>query len=250
MIANVGNAWPVQRTDATRIAGDLLTRIDSRTSAVSPPAGREQEEGPRREDQAERKAGNERQVGDELAMQLQQSRLARADAEAGLPGTQTVSGLDTNNDYLDRAAQQLASADGSDIEAGAGAGAAAQPLLPNSADGGVRADDSEFAVGIDRIDAGTARTDNAEQPAAGSAIALAAAGSGREAADLNRDGAIGPQESSVHQASQTEPVQAEAQAQQQQAAERIATRLAQTYGRFDPEIANATLRVNPFHIAA
>lgn len=248
MIGNVGNAWPVQRTDATRIAGDLLTRIDSRTSAVNPSAGREQEEGPRREDQAERKAGNERQVGDELAMQLQQSRLARADAEAGLPGAQTVSSLGTNNDYLDRAAQQLASADGSDIEAGAGA--AAQPLLPNSADGGVRADDSEFEVGIDRIDAGTARTDDAEQPAAGSAIALAAAGSGREAADLNRDGAIGPQESSVHQASQTEPVQAEAQAQQQQAAERIATRLAQTYGRFDPEIANATLRVNPFHIAA
>ncbi|GGB99435.1 hypothetical protein GCM10007205_05950 [Oxalicibacterium flavum] len=248
MIANIGNAWPVQRTDATRIAGDLLTRVDSRTSAVNPPAGREQEEGPRREDQAERKAGNERQVGDELAMQLQQSRLARADAEAGLPGTQTVSSLDTNNDYLDRAAQQLASDEGNNIEAGAGA--AAQPLLPNSADGGVRADDSEFEVGIDRIDAGTARTDDAGQPAAGSAIALAAAGSGREAADLNRDGAIGPQESSVHQASQTEPVQAEAQAQQQQAAERIATRLAQTYGRFDPEIANATLRVNPFHIAA
>lgn len=247
MIANVGNAWPVQRTDATLIAGDLLTRIDSRTSAVNPPAGREQEEGPRREDQAERKAGNERQVGDELAMQLQQSRLARADAEAGLPGTQTVSSLDTNNDYLDRAAQQLASADGSDIEAGAGA--AAQPLLPDSADGAVRADDSEFEVGIDRIDAGAARMDDAEQPAAGNAIALALAGR-REAADLNRDGAIGPQESSVHQASQTEPVQAEAQAQQQQAAERIATRLAQTYGRFDPEIANATLRVNPFHIAA
>ncbi|GEM_PF-5004746 len=250
MIASVGNGWPVQRTDATRIAGDLLTRIDSRTSAVNQTAGREQDEGPRREDQAERKTGSERQVGDELAMQLQQSRLSRADAEAGLPATQTVSSLDTNDDYLDRAARQMGSDDGASAELKAGA--AAQLLLPNGADGAAGVVDNEFAVGIDRIDAGrTAQADNAEKAEPAGSVSLAAAGSQGEPADLNRDGAIGPQESSAHQTRQAEPVQAEAQAQQQrQAAERIATRLAQTYGRFDPEIANATLRVNPFHIAA
>lgn len=253
MIASVGNGWPVQRTDMARVVSDLLTRADNRASGVGPTAGRGEDERHLREEPtersqgAERKTGNERQVGDELAAQLKQSRLSRTDGEARHP----VSSLDTNNQHLDRVARQATL---EDTPAEANAGMVGQLLRSFDTAGDERMDGNEFAVGIDRIAAASTvqagNTVNAEAVRE-SGVRATAADSKAAPADLNRDGAVGPQELATHQTRETQTMQAAADAQQQrQATERIATRLAQTYGRFDPEIANATLRVNPFYVTA
>ncbi|MDO8304248.1 MAG: hypothetical protein Q7T06_00495, partial [Herminiimonas sp.] len=108
--------------------------------------------------------------------------------------------------------------------------------------------DGQSASAVDGSSAGTQAVGAPPPPpprAAGGAAQEAAATEAYDAADTNQDGTVSLQELVAYQTSEAskEAVKTDAQTNLD-AATRLTTQLAQTYGRFDQDIANATSSVN------
>lgn len=268
MIGSVNSSgWSVQ-TDAARLANDLVTKVDGNAHDIAKAARQTVSDRLAGQDEVDNGTGYvrggippEQQIGDELAAQLDQSRFSREEIAARNPTAQAAFGrLDTENrGYLDREALQAAFSEMSGDSA-ANAEKVEQIFKALDADGNNQISESEFSIGIDQIERQRADQTSIGNPiAAGPADGNAppAAGVPVQAAqetfpaDINRDGAVSLQELVSYQTQQAEVQQAEQGAQQERdVVNRIATQLVQTYGRFDPEIANATSQVNPFSATA
>lgn len=275
MIGSVNSGgWSVQKTDAAKVANDLLTKVDGNALDIEKSArqaaltrSNEQEEGNVATGYARGGFPAEVQLGDELTAQLDQSRFSREEIAVRNPTAQSVfTSLDTENKgYLDRQALEAAFSKMSD-DSEANAQKVEQLLKELDADGNDQISANEFSIGFSQIEqqgsaadalGGADITDVASEseatslPATLGAPLQTASDNGSLAADGNSDGLVGLQELVSFQTKQAEVQQVEQSAQQdRELVNRITTQLVQTYGRFDAEIANATVQVNPFNTMA
>jgi len=276
MIGSVNSGgWAVQKTDAAKVANDLVTKVDGNVdiekSARQAASNRqtEQDDGNVATGYARGGFPADVQLGDELTAQLDQSRFSREEIAVRSPTAQSVfTSLDMQNKgYLDRQALEAAFSKMSD-DSEANAQKVEQLLKELDVDGDAQISANEFSLGFSQIeqqgssaadaldgadvaDAVTDASASASVVATTTTPLQAAPDANSAAADLNSDGLVGLQELVSFQAKQAE-VQQVAQSSQQErdVVNRITTQLVQTYGRFDAQVANATVQVNPFNTTA
>ena len=253
----------VQRPDTVKSASELLARVDTKkqgdseqAALKSASAASSTTDADYRSNQAD--TDGARQLASELDAQFSNSRVARAEAGSERPSSKEIfASLDTKNQgYLDKQTLQAAF-DKKSSDTAANTAKVEQVFKTVDTDGDNQISKLEFTSSIDQpdgqsasaVDGGSAGKQAVGAPppprAAGGAAQEAAATETYDAADTNQDGTVSLQELAAYQTSEAskEAVKTDAQSNLD-AATKLRTQLAQTYGRFDQDIANATSSVN------
>lgn len=255
----------VQRPDTVKSASELLARTDTKkqgdseqVALKSASAASSATDADYRSNQAD--TDGARQLASELDAQFSNSRVARAEVGTKRPSSEEIfASLDTKNQgYLDKQTLQAAF-DKKSSDTAANTAKVEQVFKTVDTDGDNQISKLEFTSSIDQPDGQSAsavdgssagkQAVGAPPPppprAAGGAAQEAAATEAYDAADTNQDGTVSLQELVAYQTSEAskEAVKTDAQTNLD-AATRLTTQLAQTYGRFDQDIANATSSVN------
>lgn len=250
----------VQRPDTVKSASELLARTDTKKQGDSEQAALKSASSATDADYRSNQADTDgaRQLASELDAQFSNSRVARAEAGAKRPSSEEIfASLDTKNQgYLDKQTLQAAF-DKKSSDTAANTAKVEQVFKTVDTDGDNKISKLEFTSSIDQPDGQSAsavdgssagkQAVGAPPPprAAGGAAQEAAATEAYDAADTNQDGTVSLQELVAYQTTEAskEAVKTEAQTNLD-AATKLTTQLAQTYGRFDQDIANATSSVN------
>ncbi|WP_076592704.1 EF-hand domain-containing protein [Herminiimonas arsenitoxidans] len=208
-----------------------------------------------------------KQLADQLDAQFDSSRVARAGAGEPPPAPPSIddifSSLDTKNQgYLDKESLQAAF-DKNSTDTEANTAKVEEIFKALDTDGDNKITKEELAAGIDQLGgpngaASAASGSGATEQAAGAPPAPPAGGGGGgssagssttktyEAADTNQDGTVSLQELVAYQlseASKTASSETDKKTSMD-AVMKIMTQLAQTYGKFDQDIANSSSSVN------
>ena len=254
----------VQRPDTVKSASELLARTDTKkqddseqAALKSASAASSATDADYRSNQAD--TDGARQLASELDAQFSNSRVARAETGAKRPSSEEIfASLDTKNQgYLDKQTLQAAF-DKKSSDTAANTAKVEQVFKTVDTDGDNKISKLEFTSSIDQPDGQSASAVDGSSagkqavgapppppPRAGGAAQKAAATKAYDAADSNQDGTVSLQELVAYQTSEAskEAVKTDAQTNLD-AATKLTTQLAQTYGRFDQDIANATSSVN------
>ena len=262
----------VQRPDTVKSASELLARTDTKkqgdseqAALKSASAASSATDADYRSNQAD--TDGARQLASELDAQFSNSRVARAETGSKRPSSEEIfASLDTKNQgYLDKQTLQAAF-DKKSSDTAANTAKVEQVFKTVDTDGDNKISKLEFTSSIDQPDGQSASAVDGSSagkqavgapppppppPRAGGAAQEAAATEAYDAADTNQDGTVSLQELVAYQTSEAskEAVKTDAQTNLD-AATRLTTQLAQTYGRFDQDIANATSSVNLISAAA
>lgn len=206
-----------------------------------------------------------KQLADQLDAQFDSSRVARAGAGEPPPAPPSIddifSSLDTKNQgYLDKESLQAAF-DKNSTDTEANTAKVEEIFKALDTDGDSKITKEELAAGIDQLggpdgaaSASAASGSGATEQAAGARPAGGGGGGSAEssttktyeAADTNQDGTVSLQELVAYQlseASKTASSETDKKTSMD-AVMKIMTQLAQTYGKFDQDIANSSSSVN------
>lgn len=206
-----------------------------------------------------------KQLADQLDAQFDSSRVARAGAGEPPPAPPSVddifSSLDTKNQgYLDKESLQAAF-DKNSTDTEANTAKVEEIFKALDTDGDSKITKEELAAGIDQLggpdgtasasaasDSGATEQAKGARPAGGGGGGSAESSTTKtyEAADTNQDGTVSLQELVAYQlseASKTASSETDKKTSMD-AVMKIMTQLAQTYGKFDQDIANSSSSVN------
>ncbi|WP_293775977.1 EF-hand domain-containing protein [uncultured Oxalicibacterium sp.] len=255
--SGINSDWSTRKSDSVRSASELLSKVadvatDERNGVTAGRNATDASADPST-------VTGERKLTEKLAAQRDQTRFANEDkADQRTAAQNAFSSIDTENKgYIDRASLKAA-LDEMSKDKEANAQAVEQIFKQIDTDGNDQISESEFTTAVEQ----TAQQDAADPAAASAGTApplggVPPAGGGStaskdtEPADTNKDGSVSLQELMAYQRKQAEAKLVEENVRQQtEATNRIATQLAQTYGRFDAEVANATVSGNVFSATA
>ncbi|MES2026971.1 MAG: EF-hand domain-containing protein [Pseudomonadota bacterium] len=203
-----------------------------------------------------------KQLADQLDAQFDSSRVARAGAGEPPPAPPSIddifSSLDTKNQgYLDKESLQAAF-DKNSTDTEANTAKVEEIFKALDTDGDNKITKEELAAGIDQLGgpdgaASAASGSGATEQAKGARPAGGGGGSAEssttktyEAADTNQDGTVSLQELVAYQLSEASKAASSETDKKtsMDAVMKIMTQLAQTYGKFDQDIANSISSVN------